>query len=194
MADNLQGPTPGVEVIEIDCKVNSTVKKDWNCCQLQQYCAKIDEVDDQVQRKTFDDRPPNYEDLREDGNGAAANYRAAWNRAAAKNVFAGHDEEAIKTHFYADCAHKKAKDNNYHMTAEMGEPDHVHEIQAGGSATNVRNLRWLDPSVNKSVQSVSTTVGKSYDPFKKQSVSANCCPAEQTHCAPPKNSDSKVVP
>lgn len=194
MATNVQGPTPGVEVIAIDCKVNSTVKKDWNCCQLEAYCAKIDEVDDQVRRKTFDERPENYEELREDGNDAATGFRTAWNRAAANGTIAAQDQGAVKKMFYADCAYDEAKNNNFRMTSAMGEPDHVHEIQAGGNATNVRNLRWLNPSVNKSVASVTTTVSSSYDTSKNQSVSANCCPAEATHCAPPKTSSSPVVP
>ncbi|MFT3717335.1 hypothetical protein [Pseudorhodoferax sp.] len=193
MATNAQGPTPGTEVIVVECNVNSTKKKDWDCCQLEQYCAKIDEVDDQVQRKTFEERPDNYDERRDEGNDAAKKYRRCWNQAAAAGVFAAHDEEAIKKQYYADCAHAKAKSNNYTMTAEMGEPDHIHEIQAGGDPTNVRNLRWLDPSVNKSVQNITATVGKSYDASKKQSVSADCCPAEATYCAPPKTSDSKII-
>lgn len=194
MATNLQAPTPGVEDIPIDCKVNSTVKNNWNCCQLQVYCAKIDEVDDQVRRKTFDDRPEDYDELRDDGNGAARNFRTAWNRAAANGTIASQDQDAVKKMFYADCAYDEARGNSFQMTSAMGEPDHVHEIQAGGNATNVRNLRWLNPSVNKSVKSVTGTVAGSYDRSKSQSVSANCCPAEATHCAPPKTSSSPVLP
>ena len=194
MATNAQAPTPGIEPIVIDCKVNTTVKKDWNCCQLAVYCAKIDEVDDQVRRKKFDERPENYDRLRTAGNGAANDFRRDWNRAAAAGVFAQHDQDAVKKMFYADCAYEEARANNFHMTSAMGEPDHVHEIQAGGNATNVRNLRWLNPSANKSVQSVTGTVAGQYDTSKSQSVEANCCPAEATHCAPPKTPSSPVVP
>jgi hypothetical protein len=194
MALNVQAPTPATQTIEIDCKVNSTVKKNWNCCQLQQYCGKVDEVDDQVRRKSFGDSPENYAEVRDDGNAAAATFRAGWNRAARNGTIAGQDQEAVKKMFYADCAYERARANNFVMTGEMGEPDHIHEIQAGGSATNLANLRWLDPSANKSVQSVTGTVAQEYDPSKNQCVQANCCPAEATHCAPPKTPDSNVVP
>lgn len=194
MATNMQTGTPGEEVIDIDCKVNSTEKANWNCCQLQQYCAKIDEVSDQVQRKTFDPEPEYYSDMRRQGNSATKWYRRLWNQAAASGVIQAADQDAVRKQFYADCQYEQARANNFHMTAAMGSPDHVQEIQAAGSATNVRNLRWLNGSVNTSVKSVTGTVGRSYDPFKKQKVTANCCPAERTHCAPPKTSASPVVP
>lgn len=194
MATNAQGPTPGVETIEIDCKVNTSVKKDWNCCQLAAYCGKVDEVDDQVRRKSLDSRPENYDDLRDQGNDAARDFRAGWNRAAGLGVIQAQDQEVVRKMFYADCAYEQALANDFQMTSAMGEPDHIHEIQGGGHPTNLLNLRWLDPSANKSVQGVTKTVSASYDPSKDQCVSANCCPAEATHCAPPKTSSSPVVP
>lgn len=182
------------EVIVIECNVNSTAKSSWSCCQLQQYCAKIEEVDEQVQRKTFDPEPDNYDQMRRVGNSATVWYRRLWNQAAASGILAAADQNAVRKQFYADCQYEEARANNFHMTAQMGSPDHIQEIQAAGSPANVRNLRWLNGSVNTSVKSVTSTVAKSYDSAKSQSVAADCCPAEATYCGPPKTPASPVIP
>jgi len=183
MSTEGQGPTPGTEQITIDCNVQGTAKKDWNCCHLLQYCAKIDEVDDQVRRKSFEEKPEDYAYRRRKGNAAAKAFKRGWNRAARAGTIAAADQEAVKKMFYHDCAYEQAKANDFEIGSEF-EPDHVQEIQAGGSAGNItmQNLRWLADTTNGSVQSVTGTVAKSYDPSKSQSVKANCCPAENTFC------------
>lgn len=194
MAINAQAPTPAVQVIAIQCKVTTTVKKDWNCCQLEAYCAKVDEIDQQVKERVLQEKDDEYAYFRRRGNSAAANFRTQWNRIAATGFFATQDQDAVRTRFYAECAYQEAVNNNYCMTAEMGSPDHIQEIQACGSATNVLNLRWLNPSVNTSSQKVTGSVWKEYDSSKEQTVSADCCPHTATFCAPPKTSSSAVLP
>lgn len=192
----MHAPVPGDEACEdeivIECKVENSVKKNWDCCQLSQYCAKIEEVDDQVRRKKFEKPTENYEDLRDAGNDAAKNFRDGWNKAAREGVIASFPKEARTPFFFDDCAHDKAESNGFEIEAGDMSPDHVHEIQSGGSATNYSNLRWLDGSVNKSVQSATGTAAKKYDEKKSQCVSADCCPAESTFCAG-KTPDQKLL-
>ena len=176
-----QAPTPAEEPIEIECNVETSAKKNWSCCDLLQYCAKCDELDDQVRRKNFGERPENYDDVRADGNDAAATYRAGWNAAAANGTIAAADQGAVQNMFYHECAYQQAQANDFEIGPEM-QPDHVVEIQAGGSATNLGNLKWLSTSVNRSVQSVSGKIGREYDSSKDQTVEVDCCPAEQGYC------------
>lgn len=173
-----QAPIGGV-LREIDCNVEGSAKAGWTCCQLLQFCAKLDEANNQAadsEHSEIDD--DEYEERRAEGNDAAADFREAWNNLAPQLM----DEALqprIREMFYHPCAYDEAHDNNLQVGPEM-QPDHEHEIQLGGAAADFVNLRWIDTSVNRSLGSSLTA----YDPaVHTGGVSADCCPAEETYCA-----------
>ena len=151
----------------IECDVEKTVKKDWNCCQLKQYCSKVTELNGLARDDKLKDirGTKKYAANRLAGNAAAEDFRADWNSDSAMR------KSPTKAKFYHECAVKKSK-----VGPEM-QPDHVHEIQRDGHPTALTNLKWLDTSVNRSIQG---SVGAL--PSDVSYVKADCCPAGKAYC------------
>jgi hypothetical protein len=188
MAYETQNPLGGTMLV-IECEVETSAKKDWTCCHLTEYCGKVDELDEKAKRGQLEEiDADDYDDLRSEGNDAAAEFRDGWNAAAARGVIARFRQDAVRKMFYADCAYAASRANGFQIGAEM-QPDHIHEIQCGGGASNFANLRWLSTTVNRSIGST----GRSLKPGVHTSVSADCCPAESGYCAG-KTPDQGVLP
>jgi|HubBroStandDraft_1064217.scaffolds.fasta_scaffold20149_4 hypothetical protein len=175
---NMEPPTPPDPVCDIKCNVNKSAKKDWDCCDLKQYCAKIDSVNELQQRGKLTTDPSKLES-RNASRGEGL-FRKKWNEAPLA-------WQPYQHKFYHPCAAKKASENDYQMNSEDWNPDHVHDIQLGGAATNFKNLKWLSQTVNMSI-------GPSMSAFDPNvhtgGISADCCPAEETHCAGKEDTDN----
>jgi hypothetical protein len=177
MSFEAQNPLGGTMLV-VECDVESSAKQNWTCCQLMEFCAKVDEIDEKARRGELEPLEEGaYDDLRADGNEAAALFRDGWNTAASNGTIANFDQQAVRGMFYADCAYDQAQANNFQIGPEM-QPDHIHEIQAGGGASNLSNLRWLSTTVNRSIGSTNRSV----KPGRHTAVSADCCPAESGYC------------
>jgi hypothetical protein len=167
MAKTAQKPTSGDEPPNIECKVETSAKAGWDCCQLKQFCAKVTELNNLAKESKLKDirGTQKYADNRRLGDIAAADFRKQWNSNPRRK------QNPTKSKFYHDCAVKKGK-----IGPEF-EPDHVHEIQRGGPPSDFANLRWLDESVNTSIQG--HVAGLPYNPSY---VKADCCPAGASYC------------
>ncbi len=180
MEGEVQGPGSPAAVHEIECDIEGSAKKAWDCCQLKQFCAKIDAVNDQARRGKAT-RDPSVVQARNAGRGEAL-FRARWNEAPLA-------WQPLQHKFYHPCAAKKAAQNDYQIGPEF-QPDHVHELQLGGHPTNFKNLKWIDTSVNRSLGSTMSA----FDPEATPGgISADCCPAEEKSCAGKSDTD-KVSP
>lgn len=166
MAFNVQSPTAGGLPANIECRVAKTEKKDWNCCQLKQYCAKVHELDTLARDPTVHVHDitgtQKYDIARAEGDQGAKDFRKDWNNDPNKT------QNPTKNKFYHECAVKSGQ-----IGPEM-QADHVHEIQRGGhpTGTNYSNLKWLDSSVNGSIGSSLEQL-----PHNPTYVKADCCPA-----------------
>jgi hypothetical protein len=159
-------PIGGVVTATIMCEVESSSKASWNCCQLKQFCAKVNELNQQAAGRKLEDirGTKKYNVNRLEGDKAAADFREAWNTDTKMR------KNPTKSRFYHECAVKKGK-----IGDEM-QPDHVHEIQQGGPPGE-ENLRWLDTSVNRSIQGHVGAI-----PPAVEAVDADCCPAGRAYC------------
>lgn len=182
MEGEVQAPNVAIPpaVHEVECNVQSSAKQSWNCCQLKQFCAKLDSVTQQTKRGKAT-RDPGVVQARNRAQGEGR-FRAMWN--------AGPQSwQPIHHKFYHPCAADQAAQNDYQIGNEF-QPDHVHELQLGGAPTDFKNLKWIDTSVNRSLGS--TLSG--YDPEQTPGgVQADCCPAEATHCDGKADTDA-IVP
>jgi hypothetical protein len=164
------GPGHGGEVQVVKCNVESSAKRDWNCCQMKQFCAKLAAVSEQTRRGSTTRDPANIE--KRDRRRGEELFRTRWNEAPLA-------WQPIQHKFYHPCAARQAAQNGYQIGEEF-QPDHVHEIQLGGAPTDFKNLRWLDTSVNQSLGATLT----SFDPQKTPGgITADCCPADERQCA-----------
>jgi len=204
MAIVAQKPT-GAGVQYIECDVEGSAKAGWNCCQLEQFCNKLMELNEQAGEGDLGSvrGQPNYDDLRGEGNDAAEEYRDVWNQLADDGTLNAIDDQAphlMRDKFFADCAYEQSRatvrpppapqDTNFHVGPEM-QPDHEHELQFGGDTAmgDLMNLRWLDTSVNRSLGSTL----RGHDPATYPGgINADCCPADETYCAG-KTPDDPVV-
>lgn len=169
MQGTVQAPSMVVppDVHPVECKVETSAKKDWDCCQMKQFCAKIDSINKLAKRGKL--QTSNLQ-ARNAARGEGL-FRQKWNEAP-------YAWQPIHHKFYHPCAKDKAAANDYHIGPEF-QPDHVHELQFGGGATDFKNLKWIDTSVNRSLGS--TLAG--YDPNTHPGgISADCCPAEEKQC------------
>ncbi len=167
MGATLHNPVTGNEPPNIKCSVENSAKKDWDCCQLKQFCAKVNELDKIAQEGQLKDirGTDRYDENRLAGDQAAADFREEWNGNPKKK------KDPTKSKFYHECAVKKGK-----IGDEM-QVDHVHEIQRGGHPSQQSNLKWLDTSVNASIQGHVGSLPKSAGYVK-----ADCCPAGKAYC------------
>jgi hypothetical protein len=167
MGPNAQKPTSGTEPPNIKCNVEGSAKKNWNCCQLKQFCAKVNELNKQAKAGELKDirGTKKYETNRVAGNQAAKDFRNDWNSSPRKK------KNPTQSKFYHECAVKKGA-----IGPEM-EVDHVREVQRGGPPSEQANLKWLDESVNTSIQG---HVGGL--PYNPSYVKADCCPASKSYC------------
>jgi len=162
----------------IMCEIEGSAKSGWNCCQLKQFCAKVNELNQQARTPgTLKDirGTAKYDTERLAGDKAAKRFRRKWNSNPKMR------KNPTKGKFYHECAVKKGK-----IGDEM-QPDHIHEIQQGGPPGE-SNLRWLDTDVNRSIQG---HVGQI--PEYATGVSADCCPAARAYCKG-KGDRAKVLP
>ncbi len=172
------GDVPPVQNVE--CKVSTSAKADWDCCQMKQFCAKIDAVNAVVKRgKATRNAAQVQARNRSQGEGR---FRAQWNAGP-------YAWQPIQHKFYHPCAAAKAAQNDYQIGSDF-QPDHVHELQLGGHPTNFKNLKWIDTSVNQSLGSTLSA----FDPAATPGgIEADCCPAEEKNCAGKADTD-KVLP
>ncbi len=184
-AATMQGVTqsPGgagaANVLEVECEVDKSAKKDWDCCNLKEFCAKLDAVNDQARRGKLTTDPTRLQ--ARNASRGEGRFRRQWNEAP-------YAWQPLQHKFYHPCAAKKAAQNDYRIGREF-QPDHVHELQLGGAATNFKNLKWISRSVNASLGPTLTR----FDPaVHTGGVVADCCPAEETHCAGKADSDPVV--
>jgi hypothetical protein len=184
-AATLQGEVqgPGTPVTpakyEVDCDVKGSAKASWDCCQMKQFCAKLDAVNEQAKRGKLTTDPASLQ-ARNSARGEKL-FRKQWNEAP-------YAYQPMVHKFYHPCAAKKAAENEYKIGSEF-QPDHVHELQLGGAPTDFKNLKWLDSSVNQSLGA--TLAG--FDPVAcPGGVSADCCPAEEKDCKGKSDSDAVV--
>jgi hypothetical protein len=124
--------------------VQTTAKQDWDCCDLKQYCAKI-EATNQLSRQGKMTTDPSRVQDRNSARGEKL-FRDRWNEAPLA-------WQPIQHKFYHPCAFHRASQTDFQMNGSDWNPDHVHDIQFGGSPTNFKNLKWLSSSVNKSIGS-----------------------------------------
>jgi hypothetical protein len=177
---NMEPPVPpGKPVCQIKCEVETTAKRGWDCCDLLQYCAKIAATNQLATQGKMTTDPSKIQ-ARRAARGEKL-FRKKWNEAP-------YAWEPIQHKFYHPCAMDKARETDFQMNGQDWNPDHVHDIQYGGHPTNFKNLKWLSSSVN---QSIGPTLNNLYDPEKHPGgIEADCCPAEETHCAGKEESDS----
>jgi len=170
--------TPEPAVCEIECKIDTSAKQNWDCCDLKQFCAKLDAVNDSAKRGKND---PSAAQARNAARGERL-FRQRWNEAP-------YAWQPIQHKFYHPCAFKRASESDFQMGSDW-QPDHVHEIQLGGAPTDFKNLKWISSSVNSSLGATLSA----YDPQQHPGgVAADCCPAEDTHCAGKEDGDSVLA-
>lgn len=173
-----QGPNvPGaLAVHDLECDVQGSAKAGWNCCQLKQFCAKLDAVNEQTRRGRATTDPAAIQARnRAQGEGR---FRAMWNEGP-------YSWQPIHHKFYHPCAFDQAAQNDFQIGPEF-QPDHVQELQLGGAATDFKNLKWIDTSVNRSLGATLPT----YDPAATPGgIVADCCPAEETFCEDKEDTD-----
>lgn len=166
---NIQPPqTPSVHEIECTGKTHPAKGGEpWSECDYKQFCAKIEEVKKQMEPDSGAIEP-GYEfkrgaskKARREGNAAAADFREEWNTNQS-----GMSEDQKKADFYDDCAYEEA-DNGADVT--KFSPDHVHEIQLGGSILGP--FKWCKSYVNESLGGHMRAV----KPDQHTSISADCC-------------------
>jgi hypothetical protein len=161
-------PISGELTATIECEIEKTgsAKGSWDCCQLKQFCAKVNELNQQAANGELKDITGTdlYDANRLAGDKAAKAFREAWNSNPKMR------KNPTKSKFYHECAVKKGK------IGEEMQPDHVHEIQQGGPPGE-SNLRWLDTSVNRSIQGHVGAI-----PEVVTAVDADCCPAGRAYC------------
>jgi hypothetical protein len=164
------GSSGELAVHEIECDVEGSAKAGWNCCQMKQFCAKLDAVTDTTRSGKATTNPTALE--ARNRNQGEGRFRAAWNAGP-------YTWQPLHHKFYHRCAFEQAAANDFQIGSEF-QPDHIHELQLGGRATDFKNLKWIDTSVNRSLGS--TLSG--FDPATcPGGVSADCCPAEERNCA-----------
>jgi hypothetical protein len=173
MAKEQQQPTGGA-VHEIKCELNKGAKPAWGCCDLQQFCAKLDEINKLAAKGRLDESAAQARNARE-GEGR---FRREWNQAPWTH--APHPSRA----FYHDCAYARALANDLQVGNEV-QPDHVHELQLGGPATHQTNFKWISTSVNRSL---GPHLSGYHPETHPGGVSADCCPAEETPKCPDQES------
>jgi hypothetical protein len=186
MAQVYQSPIHG-RMMDYDCDIKNTAKKNWDCCDLKQYCAKLDTLNKQAQKKDPEGRRILTRNQRrrmarnsERGEGR---FREEWGERYGPGKSA-----PPKSMFYHECAWEKARKNQFEIGKEM-QADHVHELQLGGHATHQRNFKWLSSSVNGSLGS---TLSNYQPKLYPGGVSATCCPAEEQECRDKKDTDKLV--
>jgi hypothetical protein len=171
-----------------DCRCIECVGKkkedgtSWSKCDYKQFCAKISNVNKQLQGDPSAiksgrlpdgrlvgyvmQRVPVHKTLKKAGWGAARVFRNQWNR----NV-GGMSEAEKKAAFYDigdDCAYKETKQGT---DVSKYSPDHVQEMQHNGSLEGP--FKWLPSHVNESLGPYLQRV----DPAVHKEIVANCCPA-----------------
>lgn len=171
----------GPAVCEIECKVTTSAKKNWDCCDLKQFCAKLDSINQLSERGKLTTDPAKIQD-RNAARGEAL-FRQRWNEAPLA-------WQPIQHKFYHPCAFKKAAETDFQMNGQDWNPDHVHDLQFGGAPTDFKNFKWLSSSVNKSLGQTLTPYSPDQHPG---GVSADCCPAEETHCPPDKSDTASIL-
>ncbi len=192
MSMNAQNGLSG-KTLDIECvKDKNSAALHWKCCDLKQFCAKVNELNEMQAEGELRRDATDYEARRALGDEAAADYRAAWNGSVAPAIRGqGSLPSGVRDQFYHPCAERRAANNNppYHIGPEM-QVDHVHEVQLGGSPDDFGNLRWLSASVNGSIGSSL----KQHDPQQNPGgISADCCPAENRGtCSDPANDENNA--
>jgi hypothetical protein len=155
----------------LDCKgkTRSDGSK-WSKCDYDQYCAKVAEVNKQLNNDTDAissnpvARTATAGAIREAGNVAAAAFRSAWKEVVPLGMMSRTEKKA---HFYHDCAYD---DSNEGRDVSTFQPDHVQELQLGGDISGP--FKWLTSHVNGSIGSSLQHV----DPAKHKAIVTNCCP------------------
>ena len=164
-------------VFEIECDIPGTAKAAWDCCDLKQFCAKLDAINDAAKRGKLTTDPS----VIQERNAARGErlFRQRWNEAP-------YAWQPIQHKFYHPCAFDRASQTDFQMSGQDWNPDHIHDLQFGGHPTDFKNFKWLSSSVNKSL-------GPSLSGYSPDThpggVSADCCPAEETHCADKADTD-----
>jgi hypothetical protein len=172
---------PAPAVCEIQCNVTTSAKQNWDCCDLKQFCAKLDSINESAARGKTTTDPAKIQE-RNSRRGEAL-FRQRWNEAPLA-------WQPIQHKFYHPCAFQKARANDFQMNGQDWNPDHVHDIQFGGNPTDFKNLKWLSSSVNKSLGQTLTP----YNPdIHSGGVSADCCPAEDNYCPPGKDDSANIL-
>ena len=174
MSEVYQSPIGG-KTLYHDCDIKNSGKSKWDCCDLKQFCAKVDKVNKQRKQKDAKGRGKLTRDKkrrearnREEGEGR---FRENWKeKYEGKTKTSKHDQSK----FYHQCAYEKAKKGKFKMKGM--QVDHVHELQLGGKAIHQGNFKWLSAGPNASMGAIL----KQYTPKNYPGgLIVSCCPAEE---------------
>jgi hypothetical protein len=138
-------------------------------CEKKQICAKCEEINrdpKKIKRRTG----ANMKAARKAGNIAAKAFREVFTIIVRDGVY---DKEFMLDHFAHPCAYEewKAAGSDPTFKNPPFSPDHIHEIQLGGSAASSINLKWTSKNANEYLGREL----KNYDPSKHDGVAPNCC-------------------
>jgi hypothetical protein len=148
-------------------KTRSNGKK-WSKCDYEQYCAKVQEVNKQLNNDSDAiktqamARTSTSGALRRAGNVEARKFRRDW-----LDMVDVMEMTEKRVHFYHDCAYLTSKRGK---NVSSFQADHVQELQLGGAIDG--QFIWLTSHVNGSIGSSLQHV----DPGKHKAIVTNCCP------------------
>jgi hypothetical protein len=158
--------------LKIDCEnYNGPNTGPLTDCEKKQVCAKCDEVNRQAQSGVLKRNTKEEQKIaRKAGNTAAGAFREVFTIVVQDKMYT---EDMMRDHFAHDCAYEewKAAGSDPTFRNPFYSPDHVHEIQLGGSPSDAANLKWTSKNANEYIgRSL-----KDYNPETHDGVEANCC-------------------
>jgi hypothetical protein len=155
----------------IDCENGTYDGKQFDECEKKQICAKCAEVNKQAEAGMIKRRTPaENEAVAKEKADAQAAIRTSY-AIAIRDKFFG--EQEIRAAMYDDCAYdEKWKPNkDPEFKNPMFDPDHVHEVQLGGSPAAEANFKWMSAGPNRWMGSQL----RNYHEDKYSGVEPNCC-------------------
>jgi hypothetical protein len=169
--DDEKTKTETLELTAPDCSEQRDGKDRWDKCQKEEMCRMVEEFN-KVKKEDIEIKRPSPGDPDSEEFGDYTKSLDNFEDNFAKLVETEPaDEKAIRDQFYSECRYKQWNEGNPEgkppppvparsprppRSSKSGggfsvNPDHVHDAGLGGSLTDLKNCKWVNSKVNKSL-------------------------------------------